>query len=376
MSFYLKIVLFILITIISHLNGFRDEQNVFETFSTNDKNEEKSTHNWIHFTTQSKQLYENGKQLFEVMSNQKEIYGICWQKAIEMLDTNCKRINDEIQSRLALAFTNCFLHKSGQNTYPCDSSLTIKDCIKHMNDRAFNTYTEFFTHTQSVCFYLSTELWQKNTETTIDKLSITSSKVSDRLEDASQQLKQLHGLQHKSIESQTLLNNELIAARNAMKEFKSSTNEQRFIVKEILDRFIKLQDFVLIEISYGYSLLFLVISMIVVYLMTTPSRTNEARLWLFIILIINLFVERLIASYSVDEQLGLKSTSILINDRIWLSRKISLGLMLAVFVWFAITYKNYAFVNYNILNEHTLHLNNIQNQLNQLLPKRIYNFII
>jgi hypothetical protein len=110
--------------------------------------------------------------------------------------------------------------------------------------------------------------------------------------------------------------------------------------------------------------------------MTTPSRTNEARLWLFIILIINLFVERLIASYSVDEQLGLKSTSILINDRIWLSRKISLGLMLAVFVWFAITYKNYAFVNYNILNEHTLHLNNIQNQLNQLLPKRIYNFII
>jgi hypothetical protein len=358
------------------LNGFRDEQNVFETFSTNDKNEEKSTHNWIHFTTQSKQLYENGKQLFEVMSNQKEIYGICWQKAIEMLDTNCKRINDEIQSRLALAFTNCFLHKSGQNTYPCDSSLTIKDCIKHMNDRAFNTYTEFFTHTQSVCFYLSTELWQKNTETTIDKLSITSSKVSDRLEDASQQLKQLHGLQHKSIESQTLLNNELIAARNAMKEFKSSTNEQRFIVKEILDRFIKLQDFVLIEISYGYSLLFLVISMIVVYLMTTPSRTNEARLWLFIILIINLFVERLIASYSVDEQLGLKSTSILINDRIWLSRKISLGLMLAVFVWFAITYKNYAFVNYNILNEHTLHLNNIQNQLNQLLPKRIYNFII
>jgi hypothetical protein len=245
-----------------------------------------------------------------------------------------------------------------------------------MNDRAFNTYTEFFTHTQSVCFYLSTELWQKNTETTIDKLSITSSKVSDRLEDASQQLKQLHGLQHKSIESQTLLNNELIAARNAMKEFKSSTNEQRFIVKEILDRFIKLQDFVLIEISYGYSLLFLIISMIVVYLMTTPSRTNEARLWLFIILIINLFVERLIASYSVDEQLGLKSTSILINDRIWLSRKISLGLMLAVFVWFAITYKNYAFVNYNILNEHTLHLNNIQNQLNQLLPKRIYNFII
>ncbi|CAG2178291.1 unnamed protein product, partial [Oppiella nova] len=184
---------------------------------------------------------------------------------------------------------------------------------------------------------------------------------------ASQQLNELNGLQELSITSQLRLNDELMAAKNAMNEFKASSAEQRFIVREILDRFIRLQDFVLLEMSYGYSIVFFVVSMIIVYFMTTPVRTNEARLWLFVALIINLFVERLIASYSLDDQLmGLKSTSIVINERIWLSRKITLTLMAAIFVWFAITYKNYGYVNHSILNEHTLRLNLIQSQLNQI----------
>ena len=241
-----------------------------------------------------------------------------------------------------------------------------------MTDRAFNSYTEFFTHTQSVCFYLQSELWQQNTESTIDRLTQTSVKVKDRLEDASKQLDQLNGLQELSIGSQMKLNEELIAARDTIYEFKTSSAEQRFIVKEILDRFIRLQDFVLVEISYGYSLLFYVLSMIVIYFMTTPVRTNEARLWLFIVLVLNLIVERLIASYSVEEQMiGLKTTSIIINDRIWISRKVTLCLMSAILLWFAITYKNYGRVNYNILSEHTLRLNNIESQLNQLLRKGI-----
>ena len=335
------------------------EQNVWQT---SDSNQE-----ILNFDKSSEELIENGKKHYRELTIKEDYYGNCWTNAIQSLHTNCKDLNDEVQSRLALNFANCFLKRSGRESYPCDDNRKVEDCLKDFTDRAFNAYTQFFTHTQSVCFYLRSELWQRNTKLTIDSLTKTSIHVKDRLEDASKRLHELNGLQELSIDSQKTINDELIATKNSINDFKRSSAEQRFIVREILDRFIRLQDFVLVEISYGYSLLFFFISLFVVYFITTPVRTNEARLWLFIVLIINLFVERLIASYSVDEQLiALKSTSIVITERIWLARKITLCLMSAIFLWFAITYKNYSLVNHNILNEHTLRLNSIENTLNQL----------
>ncbi|XP_054163912.1 uncharacterized protein LOC128961678 [Oppia nitens] len=356
MKIYLLIIVFI--NFAHYLYCF--DENVWETYDTNDQNVPK-------FTETSKQLYETGKNMFEVMAKKETMYGNCWRNAIQSLDTNCKHLTEESQSRLAITFANCFLEKSGQKTYPCNERQDIKECFKHIDNRFFDSYTEFFTHTQSICFYLQTELWQQKTESTVDKLTQTAANVKNRLEDASKQLDQLNGLQELSIGSQMRLNEELTTARNTINEFKDSSAEQRFIVKEILDRFIRLQDFILIEVSYGYSIIFFIISIIIVYFITTPIRTNEARLWLFLVLICNLFAERIIASYSVDDQLvGLTSTSIIISERIWISRKVTLLLMTAIFLWFAITYKDYNYVNYSILNEHTMRLNHIQEQLRQI----------
>ena len=364
MNLFLTSILFISIVLTKDDYCLANEDNVWETFQTNNQINE----NIPKCSQTSKQLYESGKERFQLMAREEKTYGDCWRKAIQSLTTNCKRLDDEIQSRLALSFANCFLQRSGQTTYPCDENQRIEDCLRGVSERAFNSYTEFFTHTQSVCFYLQSELWQQNTESTIDRLTQTSLNVKNRLEDASKQLDQLNGLQEMSIGSQLRLNEELVAARDTINEFKTSSAEQRFIVKEILDRFIRLQDFVVVEISYGYSLIFFFVSMIVIYFMTTPVRTNEARLWLFLILVINLIVERVIASYTVDDQMiGLKSTSIIISERIWISRKVTICLISSIFLWFAFTYKNYGIVNYNILNEHTLRLNNIEHQLSQLL---------
>jgi hypothetical protein len=50
-----------------------------------------------------------------------------------------------VQARLALAFANCFLDKSGLKTYPCCKECDVSDCLEGIDTNAFTAYTNFFT---------------------------------------------------------------------------------------------------------------------------------------------------------------------------------------------------------------------------------------
>lgn len=73
----------------------------------------------------------------------------------------CKRLTDDEQSRMALTLANCHLAKAGFDTYPCDETMEIKDCLNPMkgDSISFNAYTEFFTHTQDICFFLQSQVY-------------------------------------------------------------------------------------------------------------------------------------------------------------------------------------------------------------------------
>ena len=96
-------------------------------------------------------------------------YGDCWTDAIRKLEQGCKKLTDDVQQSLALQFANCFLEKAGQKTYPCKEDSDIRQCFNEMNDRAFTAYNNFFTHTQSICYFLQTQIWQEETEITVLK---------------------------------------------------------------------------------------------------------------------------------------------------------------------------------------------------------------
>ena len=53
-------------------------------------------------------------------------YGECWKTAVRDLEAGCKKLTDDEQSFLALQFANCFLEKSGQQTYPCPRGKKVK----------------------------------------------------------------------------------------------------------------------------------------------------------------------------------------------------------------------------------------------------------
>ena len=77
---------------------------------------------------------------------------------------------------------------SGKEIFPCNDSMSILECTQNMVGDSWNTYTEFYTHAsnfcvpiESICFYISTEIWQENTENIINELTTLSLKLSKDL---------------------------------------------------------------------------------------------------------------------------------------------------------------------------------------------------
>lgn len=154
--------------------------------------------NTISLETNSDLKTLGEKKLKELKEN--ALHNSCWAKAISKLNATCNSLSDTEQRRLALAFANCHLEESGRPTYPCSASL--KDCTSRMSQEAFNTFTQFFTHTDHICYFLQGELWQRRTENTITQLSDTSTAAVEKLERALEYHRELEVKQDSALRMQ------------------------------------------------------------------------------------------------------------------------------------------------------------------------------
>lgn len=116
----------------------------------------------------------------------------------------------------------------------------------------------------------------------------------------------------------------------------------------------RLQNLVLSEVSWLYTVIFYGLCLLVVYLVTATKRTAEARIWLYLILTVNIMIERLVCylSLSNNEESAFVDASQLpetLYYRIWLVRKASLGSCVAVTVYMAFTFVDYNKVNNQLL---------------------------
>ena len=87
------------------------------------------------------------------------------------------------------------LQKSGLPTYECTGEMTVEACTKPMVDStsgiAYNAYTQFFTHAESMCFYLQSAAFQAATEHAVDALQATAQSTATRLGQMHEQTGQL-----------------------------------------------------------------------------------------------------------------------------------------------------------------------------------------
>ena len=155
--------------------------------------------------TQSLQKQEGKKKLEEIRNTAE--YSICWKQALDSLHSSCRSMSDDDQRRLALAFANCHFESSNRGTYPCPKEVDISECTSKdkMDDAAFQVYTEFFTHSSNICYFVQSLMWQEATETTINKLSDASEQTVEKLEESLEYHKQLSVKQTLALKNQEVI---------------------------------------------------------------------------------------------------------------------------------------------------------------------------
>ena len=277
--------------------------------------------NNAELTLDQRQRLENGEQEYRKIRSRSD-NNKCWENAISRLRDGCKHLTDTEQSRLAIAFANCHFEKSGLKTYSCSENDSIEECTRDMANSilAFNTYTEFYTHTSDICFYLQSKVWQQKTEDTINKLSSTSNIVANQLESSLANQKNILEGQESSLSNQgEILKNEVYlksalktsaeSAKEAFLDMKKATAQQKAVLMETfdslfkgVDRITKLQSMLLGEFMTLHSLGFYLVSILICYIVTSAPRTAAARLWLFGVLTIHIIIERLIVRWNITDK--------------------------------------------------------------------------
>ena len=191
---------------------------------------------------------------------------------------------------MAIHFSKCFLKTSGfedELSPVCDSIVgsnsirvftpslipLVRNCIKSIDHRIFHTYSLFYVHTQSICFYLHSEQWQKHTENLVDNLVHNAQTVSTNLNSAVGTIQQLEQLQHSSLKAQLSLNDELTHAKSSLQKFQEQTKEQRDLIEKIIDQFVLLRHFLVLEFSTNSAIVYYIFAMMIIYFITTPKRT-------------------------------------------------------------------------------------------------------
>lgn len=252
-----------------------------------------------------------GETYYVELQRKSQSYGECWKEAMSNLHTGCKQLTEDVQSRLALAFANCFLKHTGIGACLCNDDVSISDCLTNCSDRVYSTFTEFFTHTQSVCHYLQHKEWQVEMARTALLLTENSKKISKNLDESARSQFKILDLQQaalaeqkRSISNGKILTAELMrsreSARDLYNEFKTTTYEQKLLLFEIFDRMRNLQNFVLGEFTGVYTAAYYLVVATLVYILTSVPRTADARIWLILIISLNAVAEKFLTSYTLQ----------------------------------------------------------------------------
>ncbi|KAM6982129.1 uncharacterized protein LKV04_012807 [Tautogolabrus adspersus] len=238
-------------------------------------------------------------------------YGECWARALDHLDTRCRDLTSESQSRIALSFTLCHLSSSGRDIPSCPEGSEVSRCTGVMDDVAFNTYTEFFTHTHSMCHFLQSEAWQSRAESTMYRLTESSAGVAEQLQSTRQMAEELIDAQGAALQAQQeILNNgeELRVTlkdstqglRAVFSELSSVSREQQVALSELFNRVTFLQSFLLMEAHSLSSCCYNAAALCTSFLITSTQRSSRARLALLSLVCLNFYLERKIYQYVIN----------------------------------------------------------------------------
>ncbi len=112
----------------------------------------------------SENLNKAGEDEYYLINSYSQLpkYGNCWKNALLNVNIGYKSLIKDKQSKLAIMFTSFLLKHLDADLADCQKLNLISDenflkkCFELLknNNNAFVLFTEFFTHTQNICFFL------------------------------------------------------------------------------------------------------------------------------------------------------------------------------------------------------------------------------
>lgn len=311
-------------------------------------------------------------------------FGSCWKSAVEHVDEGCRELSEETQSDIALLLTNCFLQMSGHETYSCtsDRKPNVRAiCISTMSDRAFNVYTEFYSHTLNMCWFLRGQIWQEtiseNTLKVGKQLAMSAEKQEKLLEVQQESYKQLEHSARKQeklleIQQETLDVQEKMLhhgrfIEGILNELTTTTKNHQEMLMILSQSVNSLQTWMVGEISWLNSLFFYSCFSILTIVFTSTSKTIISRLPILCMIITNLFLERFVCylflKYSYFNADNLFSD---IQGYIWALRYFLIFLSLATLLYKALFHVDLNVKNQlaleSIIKQNKIILSEIQNK--------------
>ncbi|KAG7265162.1 hypothetical protein CRUP_007388 [Coryphaenoides rupestris] len=266
-------------------------------------------------------------------------YGECWARALVDVEASCSELTDERQSRMALKFTHCHLQRSGRTFPVCPPEVSeVSQCTAGMDVVAFNAFTEFFTHTLSICHFLKSDAWQLRAETTMH--SSTKLLTEDLLEAQSAALLAQEQILLNGEELQDTLRESTQGVRELYSQVTHSSREQHLVLSELFNRISFLQTFLLLEAHTLSSGLYNAAALCASFLLTSTPRTSRARLALLGLVCVNVYVERLIYQCVMDSTTPAHTHMELVARYVAVLRRCMGSLGLLVLVVAALRYRD------------------------------------
>lgn len=238
---------------------------------------------------------------------------------------------------------------SGHDTYNCelDKKPNLRAiCINSMSDRAFNVYTEFYTHTQNICWFLRGQIWHET-------IAENTLKVGKQLEITAQNQEGLLQAQRESLELQEKMLKHGKFLEQVLEDLYISSKTHQEVLRVMTQSISNLQAWIVGEISWIDSIIFYGATIFVTFVITSSQRTISARVPVFLLLFLNLAIERLICSsvISQSDNVDARSTYNDIYHFVWYSRYAFVFLSAFVFIYRFTVYKDLPAKNYKLLNE-------------------------
>nr|CAI5845907.1 unnamed protein product [Callosobruchus analis] len=304
----------------------------------------------------NQEMTEQGRTQYQLLKERTNLprYGPCWKAALQTLDEGCRHLSEETQSDIALHITNCFLEMSGHETYNCelDKKPNLRAiCINSMTDRAFNVYTEFYTHTQNICWFLRGQIWHET-------IAENTLRVGKQLELTAENQEDLLRAQKESLDLQEKMLKHGRVLEGVLDDIYMSSQAHQEVLKLLTQSIINLQSWVVGEVSWIDSVLFYALAYFFIYAITSTDRTSSSRFPIFISLFLTFVSERLTCSVMISygNTFNVQSLYVSIHNIIWFLRYGFVFIACLLFI-----YNSFISKSVNIINNEMLYKILVQN---------------